>query len=104
VKYLLLLTLLFSFGCRISDLKNLVGIRKFQKGDCLILSLNSPEKWDKPTDFIVDVGNNSYLTCKIYDGQIMQYCNSKLTFGHFWESFYQNIPCGNLTYDGVKIK
>ncbi len=89
MKYLLILFLstLIS-GCGPSDLRKLVGIRKFAVGDCLIQSLHDPEKWDVAEYKVIDIGINSYLI-KAWRSEAI----SQIEFGHLWEDFYQKVPC-----------
>lgn len=87
MKYLIVF-LLFLTACGPSDFRKLVGIRKFSVGDCLVISIHDPEKWDKPEYSVLEIGRSGYLIKRLQYGY-----TETVSYGHFWEDFYQKVPC-----------
>lgn len=94
MKYTLLFTLLLT-ACGPYSFKSIFGIRKFQIGDCAIISLDEPEEWEKRNIFnkykVIEVGKNGYLLKSLRYG-----FETTVSFEHLWEDFYQKVPCENL--------
>jgi hypothetical protein len=85
---------LFLTGCGIGDLYKMVSHRQFKVGDCLAVGRYS-EKWDIPTNLVMEIGKRQYLTAVIYEGTITS-VRDEIKFGHLWEDFYHKVPCGDL--------
>lgn len=93
MKYLLLSILLLS-ACGVGDFYNLIGIRKFKVGDCLVVAIHDPESWQKresPTYKVTEIGKRSYRIMYIASGPSDIY--DDISFGHLWEDFYQKVDC-----------
>lgn len=96
---ILLFLILFIISCGPSDFINLIGIKKFKVGDCIINSRHEPEKYElkTPNYKIMEVGNRAYFTCYIYKGiELTDHCEYFISYGHLWEDFYQKVPCGAI--------
>lgn len=95
MKKSLFIILFLITGCGVSDLYNMVGYRRFKVGDCLIASLDAPEKWElsKPKYVVLELGTKNYLALDLELYRMNIYHTINIKYGHLWEGFYQKVEC-----------